>query len=88
MSFKMVSVKLLATQEGTNRCPCSFFPLQIRFCDSVLFFCLSFFYFGMFVSFSTATTAGVLCHLFCHFFSLSSLFGLFLFSFSPLQLLF
>ncbi|XP_078798533.1 fasciculation and elongation protein zeta-2 isoform X6 [Oryzias latipes] len=25
MSFKTASVKLLATQEGTNRCPCSFF---------------------------------------------------------------
>lgn len=25
MSFTMASVKLLAAQEGTNRCPCSFF---------------------------------------------------------------
>lgn len=45
ISFKMASVKLLATQEGTNRCPCSFLfplPLQIKFSASsvCLFFAL------------------------------------------------
>lgn len=32
MSYKMACVKLLAPQEGTNRCPCSSSPLQIHFC--------------------------------------------------------
>lgn len=31
MSFKMASVKLLATREGTNRCPCSFFQPPASF---------------------------------------------------------
>lgn len=33
MSFTMASVKLLAAQEGTNRCPCSFFqPASLFVC--------------------------------------------------------
>ena len=31
MSYKMASVNILATQEGTNRCPCSFFQLASFF---------------------------------------------------------
>lgn len=37
MSFKTASVKLLATQEGTNRCPCSFFHSWFFFYSFVFF---------------------------------------------------
>lgn len=85
MSFKMASVKPLATQKGTNRCPCSFFQLAsfffyfffFFFADIFLSSFLSSYLFhlfttGMSVSSSTATT-GVWSLIFslCGWFELS-----------------
>lgn len=85
MWFKMVSVKLLATQEGTNRCPCSFFPLQITFCAFILLFFLPFFptVTRLFL-FPQLPLLVFWCHFLCYF-CLSSHHGWFLFSFSLLQ---
>lgn len=54
MSFKVVSVKLLATQEGTNRCPLLFFPYcRLISVLRLLYFFLSFFFYwhALFFSF-------------------------------------
>lgn len=81
MSFKMASVKLLATQEGTNRCPCSFFQLMVflcRFSSGCFLFCFFVvFFYHWHVSFSTATAA-IWCHIFAYLLHVFSLYGCFL----------
>lgn len=65
MSFKMASVKLLAAQEGTNRCPLSFSPLISFFFSCRYIPVLLCVFFALF--FFTDTT-GICCHLFFIFF--------------------
>lgn len=57
MSFKMASVKLLATQEGTNRCPCSLSTAD-TFLTCFLFLIVST---GMFEFSSTVTSLSSHC---------------------------